>query len=171
MRPLLKSIHNLDVRAFSWCLTIPHRLLAVRLARIISYSANGPLYAISGAFFIAEQQWLLVKVLLAGFALERSLYFVFKSTFKRNRPPQAIPGYRSVIEPSDKFSFPSGHTSAAFLVTWAVAIAYPALFPFMLTWACLVGVSRVFLGVHFPTDTLAGSALGSSVCLLMMQIV
>lgn len=170
MRPILKSIHNYDLKAFSWCLNFRHRDIAVKLARVVSYSANGPLYALSGALFIFYEHWILVQILALGFAIERLVYFVFKSTFKRNRPPQAIPGYRSVIEPSDKFSFPSGHTSAAFLVAWAVIFAYPWSAILLLPWAAAVGLARVFLGVHFPTDVVAGALMGSTICWSIIQI-
>lgn len=169
MRPLLHNIHNMDLKAFDWCLRIRHRVLAVKLAKAISYTANGPFYGLAGVIFIAYNHWQLVQILVSGFILERCLYFIFKSLFKRNRPPQAIPGYHSVIEPSDLFSFPSGHTSAAFLVAWSIVYAYPWTLPVLIPWAISVGVARVLLGVHFPTDTVAGAFLGSVICLTMIQ--
>lgn len=171
MRILLKSIHNLDLKTFDWCLRRKHRDCAVKLAKLISYSANGPLYAVAGLIFIAFEHWPLVQILAIGFVLERCLYFVFKSFFKRNRPPAAIPGYHSVIEPSDQFSFPSGHTSAAFLVSGALIFAYPECIWIVMPWAILVGIARVLLGVHFPTDVIAGAALGSSICLFMTHFI
>lgn len=171
MRPLLENIHNLDLKTFDWCLKLRHREVAVRLAKVVSYTANGPFYVLAGALFVAYGHWPLVQILVSGFIAERGLYVLFKSSFKRGRPPQAIPGYRSVIEPSDTFSFPSGHTSAAFLVCWAIGFAYPWTVWLMLPWACGVGVSRVLLGVHFPTDTLAGAGLGSTICIVMIQFV
>lgn len=166
---LLKNIHDLDVQTFSWCLRRKHRQLAVWLSRGISYTANGPFYALAGLSFMLAEHWDLVKLLTIGFVLERTLYFIFKKSFKRNRPPEAIPGYTSVIKPSDKFSFPSGHTSAAFLVAVAVSSAFPFMAWILFPWAILVGVARVMLGVHFPTDTLAGATLGSSLCLLLIS--
>jgi len=110
---LLQSIHNFDLHTFDWCLQRKHRRIAIRWARWVSFTANGPFYGIAGAFFIFSQNWPMAKLLALGFAIERTCYFIFKSLFKRNRPQAAIPGYTSVIEPSDQFSFPSGHTSAA----------------------------------------------------------
>jgi undecaprenyl-diphosphatase len=55
------------------------------------------------------------QVLLLALAQERALYFCLKNTLKRRRPQNAIPGFHALIAPSDEFSFPWGHTSAAFL--------------------------------------------------------
>jgi len=98
-----------------------------------------------------------------AFAIERIAYYVLKKNLKRRRPPAAIPGFKSLITPSDEFSFPSGHTSGAFLFTtlcvlWFGTVALP-----LYIWASLVGFSRVLLGVHFPGDILAGATIGTGV--------
>lgn len=167
---LLKSIHQLDLLTFDWCLRRKHRQQAIILARLFSYTANGPFYVVAGLAFALVQDWPLVKLLIIGFTVERLGYFVFKSGFKRNRPPAAIPGYRSVIEPSDRFSFPSGHTSAAFLVACACSAAFPWAAWLLYPWAILVGAARVILGVHFPTDTVAGALLGWGLCTILIGL-
>jgi undecaprenyl-diphosphatase len=59
-------------------------------------------------------------------------------------------------------SFPSGHTADAFAFAIAVGLVYPKWYFFIpcLVWAALVGYSRMSLGVHFPSDVLAGAIIG-----------
>lgn len=61
-------------------------------------------------------------------------------------------------------SFPSGHTADAFAFAVAVCLVYPKWYTIIpgLIWASLVGYSRMSLGVHFPSDVLAGAIIGSA---------
>ena len=63
-------------------------------------------------------------------------------------------------------SFPSGHTSAAFLMVTLLVLFYGPIFAIFYLWAGSVALSRLVLGVHFPTDVLVGSLLGSSIAFL-----
>lgn len=61
-------------------------------------------------------------------------------------------------------SFPSGHTSAAFNTATSVSICYPKAYIIIPThlWAAAVGYSRMHLGVHYPSDVIAGAFVGSA---------
>ena len=160
---LLSAIDFFDRQMFDWCLQRKHRDTMINGSRWISRSADGHLYAVALLLSVALSQWSLVQVLLLGFIIERVVYFILKNCLKRRRPQQAIPSFTSVVQPSDQFSFPSGHTSAAFFVLSVSAIFFPILFNVLLIWAVGVGMSRVVLGVHFPTDIMAGAILGYGV--------
>ena len=70
-------------------------------------------------------------------------------------------GFSALIEIPDAFSFPSGHTAAAFAIAVALAGQGHGLGPLTLSLAFGIGLSRVYLGAHYPLDVAAGVGLGA----------
>lgn len=163
---LLNTAIQYDHSSFDWCQRRRRRNALVLVSRQISRSADGYLYLLFGVVALSQQYYQVFEIAVIAFVLERTLYLFLKRRVRRNRPPDAIPGFCSIIQASDKFSFPSGHTSAAFLMAGLLLSSFPATVWFMYPWACCVAWSRVMLGVHFPSDTVAGAVLGSSTAFL-----
>jgi undecaprenyl-diphosphatase len=89
------------------------------------------------------------------------LYKWLKSKTSRPRPFAVESSVRAGADPLDAFSFPSGHTLHAVAFS-AVAVAYyPMLALPLAPFTVLVALSRVVLGLHYPSDVLAGAALGA----------
>jgi len=86
-----------------------------------------------------------------------------KLVVERSRPPLAEPGLQPAVSLPGDYSFPSGHAATAFAAAAAVAVCYPRLRWAVLGLAALVALSRVYLGVHFTTDVVAGAALGTAI--------
>lgn len=81
---------------------------------------------------------------------------IVKRTVRRNRPAHEV----QALAPPDRFSFPSGHTAAAFALAIAMFGAIPMVAPALIVVAILVGYGRMYLGVHYPIDVLAGVCVG-----------
>ena len=85
---------------------------------------------------------------------------VLRNHFQRPRPCQALQGVQLLVGCSDSFSFPSNHATNAFALAAFFAVYYRRLAIPLFLFAALVGYSRIYVGVHYPTDVLAGAVLG-----------
>ena len=171
---LLYSIHKYDVFMFTWLVNARMHAHLTRVGRYLSKTGDGYLYLIIMGLLYWRNglESPILQAILLAFLIERPVYFVLKNGLRRNRPQAALQNFRSIITPSDKFSFPSGHTSAAFMMATLLGYYLPPLMILLYCWATLVAFSRVVLGVHFPTDTLVGAILGISTALFSLgQIV
>ena len=95
---------------------------------------------------------------LATLVVSHLFVQVVKRSINRRRPSLREATESLVVEP-DRFSFPSGHSAAAMAVCFAYAMAFPALAVPLMLLAVAVGASRIFLGVHYPGDVVAGQMI------------
>ena len=96
-------------------------------------------------------------VALAGLAL----YKYLKSHLTRQRPYLLHQDITLGTAPLDVYSFPSGHTLHAVAFTMVALAYYPHLAWLLIPFAALVAMSRVILGLHYPSDVLAGAMIGA----------
>jgi len=170
---LLNEIHQYDIIMFNRLFNARLHPVLANVSRYVSKTGDGYLYLLLAVWVYWQENYTspFLQAILLGFAIERPIYFVMKNGCKRNRPESALDDFRSVIKPSDQFSFPSGHASAAFMIAVICSFFYPSIFKLLLCWASLIGFSRVALGVHFPTYIVAGMSLGISAALISLGVV
>jgi undecaprenyl-diphosphatase len=88
------------------------------------------------------------------------VYTILKRHFARPRPYVDCPGIRACARSLDEYSFPSGHVMHAVAFTIVLDAYYPALGWALWPFSVIVALSRITLGLHYPSDVLAGAALG-----------
>ncbi|MFB6100401.1 MAG: phosphatase PAP2 family protein [Candidatus Nanohalobium sp.] len=106
------------------------------------------------ALYSARKKELAGETLL-GLLIANSIVYISKVLVSRPRPEHILP---EVARYSTTSSFPSGHTATAFLLAGSLSSQISRRTAY--TMASLVGISRIYLGAHFPSDVVAGAAIG-----------
>jgi undecaprenyl-diphosphatase len=160
----------LGERIFGWNGNRVLDTLMVWLTR----SGDGYLYLPAGVFlllFDIHNTFPLVLAGLIAFSIELPVQRILKHTIRRCRPFERNTGIQNLVRPPDKFSFPSGHTAGAFLMAAIFTSLHPNASIPLFVWAGGVGLSRIYNGVHYPTDVLAGGTLGVASAVAGLYIV
>jgi len=118
---------------------------AIGLALLLFGKARGERHILFGAIAVS---------------LAQLVYNVAKRLLVRSRPCDSFPLAYLPVRMPDAFSFPSGHTTTAFAMAIIIGHFSALLWPGALLLATLVGLSRVALGAHYPSDVVAGMILG-----------
>jgi undecaprenyl-diphosphatase len=155
-----------DLSCAQWLHRAARYQTLVRVLVVVSRLGDGLLwYVLIAALALlggTHGRDVAMQMLLAG-ALNLPLYFWLKHAIGRPRPYVNCPDIHACARALDKFSFPSGHTLHAFtfliIWTWYFPTVGLTLAPFVV----LIAVSRVALGLHYPSDVVAGAMLGSAV--------
>lgn len=162
----MRPYHALDTRLFLAVNGLPH-----------PPAANRAMYALTSVMNIGAG-WALA--LLAATAVDRRrgtralrevlpplwiattvVEYPIKHYFRRRRPFIDLVQAISVGRKPGTYSFPSGHSAAAFAGAWLLTRHYPGLAPVWYAVAALTGFSRVYLGAHYPGDVLSGAVAGT----------
>ncbi len=115
-----------------------------------------------------QQLKMLGMHLAIGLFISSILVFSIKLMIKRPRPFENFDDIKTLFIPKDKNSFPSGHTSAAITMSMIVSQSISvALSSVVIGLSVLVGISRMYLGVHYPSDVI----FGGTVALLTVSVI
>ena len=154
---------SLDRRLYAAIQGLPHTPVSDRYVAMLSDLGEG-LGWVAAAIAVA---WLGgakgrragLATAVASLGTTYAVQGLVKPLFSRKRPfvgrEISVVGIRGT-DPS----FPSGHTASSFAAATALASFYPRSAPLVFGFASMVGISRVHLGHHFPSDVAAGSVLG-----------
>jgi undecaprenyl-diphosphatase len=116
-----------------------------------------------------EGMYLSLRMVVAG-VIGLVLYKLLKSRLVRERPYINFSNLTAGTQPLDRYSFPSGHTLHAVGFTILIGNSFPQLGWLCIPFAVLVAASRVVLGLHYPSDVLAGASIGATVALATLRL-
>lgn len=117
---------------------------------------------------IPEGSRLLAVQGLLSLTISHLIVRIIKKNYRRKRPYLSMPETRTFPNPLYDYSFPSGHTTASFSIAVLFALHSSLLAVCLIPLAMLIGVSRIYLGLHYPTDCLIGACLGSLSSFIIM---
>lgn len=144
------------------------------ISRSEPYVAVGVPVAMAVAAWINHDKKLLKDAVYVGTSVAGTFVLTYgmKHLVGRDRPYDRYPDRVHPYSHESSPSFPSGHTATAFALATSLSIRYPKWYVIAPTalWACSVGVSRMNEGVHYPSDVLAGAALGAGCAVLNVYV-
>ena len=173
-RLYLHRMHQLDSNV---CVAVNHtsRYRLVRDSfRLASRLGDGVFwYVLMATILLVYGSDGMVPVLHMGLAglCGTLLYKWLKGKTLRPRPYEVRQDIWLTGKPLDKFSFPSGHTLHAVVFSMVALSYYPQLAFILVPFTLMVALSRVVLGLHYPSDVLAGALIGASIAGLSFLMV
>lgn len=147
-------------------------LIGIFLASSLAYV----LVIAAGIIILLNKSWRvrLNNLLFLGLTLLLSTGFfssIIRFIYNRPRPPLVLEGVTVLINKNlAEASFPSDHAVFFFALAIAIYFIQEKWFKYFLVSAILMGIARVFVGVHYPMDILAGAAIGLGSGLLVHKI-
>ena len=110
-----------------------------------------------------------VRLFAVG-AVDILIYRIIKRWIARPRPFRECEGIVERVRSLDEFSFPSGHMLHAVACSLILTVYYPKIAWVVWPFTLLIAVSRVILGLHYPSDVIAGAALGAAIAALSFNL-
>ena len=145
----------------------------VRAFRLISRLGDGVFWyglMIAMYVFIGTPALPVILQMIAAGLAATLVYKWLKQKTLRPRPCHQFGQIHCLTAPLDRFSFPSGHTLHAVTFSLVAIVHYPMLAGLLVPFTLAIAASRLVLGLHYPTDVLAGFVLGAAVASISFLI-
>ncbi|MEG1563412.1 MAG: phosphatase PAP2 family protein [Bacteroides sp.] len=171
----LSVLFTLSALGQNWDINTLHKINSLdgrfvrNYSKVFSHSAPylsiGVPVAMAAYAGLSKDKGLLQDALYIGTSVIEAtvLTYGLKYAVDRTRPYDRYPGRVHACSTESSPSFPSGHTAAAFSLATSLSLRYPKWYVIAPSafWACSVGFARMNEGVHYPSDVIAGAAIGA----------
>lgn len=129
-------------------------LLNVFMKNMTELGSTG--FAVGAALFFLFYNKYIGFILVINLIASQAIIQLLKRLVNRPRPYKTLEWAIAIKPPKCKYSLPSGHSSSALSIALVLSYFFPALKPAFIAVALIVGISRIYLGCHYPTDVSIG---------------
>lgn len=180
MQPLFDPLLSFDLAVFSWVQSIQNTILTPVMSIVSLLGTKGAVFFLLGVVLLCSRKWRKVGVAMLGALAITTVCnsVIVKELLARPRPFDldydwwlAVYRYPGFVARPDSFSFPSGHTAAAFAAATAAFCQSRKGGLLLGAFALLMGFSRVYLEVHYCTDVIFGAFSGVVYALIAVAVV
>jgi undecaprenyl-diphosphatase len=164
LKNLVRKIWDLDRAVFRVVFHLKWPPLTAVLRAFTIAGTAGALWGFlaAGAFLATGMHLSHLLIPWVAVALSWTLAEGAKYLFNRARPFIDDTEVAPLIKTPSSSSFPSGHSATAAAGALTLSAVYPSYTPALLLSGFLVALSRIYLGVHYPFDVLAGALIGTA---------
>lgn len=171
---MLENLLQLDGNILLWIQENVRNDILTPVMKFITTTGNAGMIWITIALILlllpkTRKEGLLVGASLLGSLLVNNI--LLKNIVARVRPYEVIEGLELLVGKATDWSFPSGHTGSSFAAAVMMFLVLPRRYGILaLIYALLMGFSRLYVGIHYPTDVLTGAITGT-LCACIVYII
>lgn len=157
---------DLDLKGCLYLNNLSHSQKVALFFKVVSRLGDGSFWSVMLLLVLIYKGWgysSKLPYLILGGAVGTLAYKLLKHKTTRPRPYQVHEVVVLGERPLDHYSFPSGHTLHAVMITIVLGNSAPVLLVVMVPFTVMVALSRMVLGLHYPSDVVVGAAIGAGV--------
>lgn len=170
----MSLLQRMNDKEMTYCLMfnrLNHRRLIRQFFSVISRLGDGVFWytiILALPWIYPDSGWEVTAQMVITGLLSLILYKLLKTRTERERPCSVSNQILQGMPALDQYSFPSGHTMHAVGFSFILLSHYPSWSPLILSFTGMVALSRLVLGLHYPSDVLVGAVIGCSIAVGVM---